>query len=140
MINFFYETEYKLANEKAYGNWIVQVAESEGRIVHEINYIFCDDDYLLNMNQQYLNHDTYTDIITFDYEEGKNLHLDIFISVERVQENSERIGTSFGDELRRVMAHGVLHAVGYKDKSAEESLRMRRKEEEKMKMFHVEHQ
>ena len=104
----------------------------------QINYIFCNDDYLHKINLQYLNHDTFTDIISFDYSEGNFLQGDIFISIERVQDNAMDFNISLLEELKRVMAHGILHYCGYKDKSSEEQKIMRQKEEQKMKMFHVE--
>jgi len=138
MISFNYETDFELGNETLFSNWIAKIIESENRLEGEINYIFCDDDYLHKINLQYLNHDTLTDIISFDYSEGNFLQGDIFISIERVQDNATDFNISLLDELKRVMAHGILHYCGYKDKSAEEEKIMRQKEEEKMKMFHVE--
>ena len=109
------------------------------KIKRKANYIFCDDDYLLNLNEQYLDHDTITDIISFDYSVGNELHGDIFISVERVRENAQDFSVTFEEELKRVLVHGVLHYCGYKDKSEEDEQLMRSKEDEKIKMFHVEH-
>jgi rRNA maturation RNase YbeY len=137
MISFNYELDFQLDNETAYSDWISKVISSEIKNVGEINYIFCDDEYLLEINQQYLNHDTLTDIISFDYSIGNELHGDIFISVERVRDNANDFNVSFDDELKRVMAHGVLHYCGYKDKSEKDEQVMRDKEEEKMQMFHV---
>jgi probable rRNA maturation factor len=137
MINFNYELDFKLDNESAYADWISKVISSEIKGEGDINYIFCDDNYLVEINQQYLNHDTLTDIISFDYSIGNELHGDIFISVERVRENAVDFSVPFENELKRVMAHGVLHYCGYKDKTEEEEMVMRQKEEEKMKMFHV---
>jgi rRNA maturation RNase YbeY len=137
MISFNYETDFVLDNEKHYADWISKVICSEIKNEGEINYIFCDDDYLLEINQQYLDHDTLTDIISFDYSVGNELHGDIFISVERVRDNSEDFAVSFEEELKRVMVHGVLHYCGYKDKSEADEKLMREKEDEKMKMFHV---
>ncbi|MBF6641431.1 rRNA maturation RNase YbeY [Flavobacterium sp. J49] len=137
MISFNYESDFNLDNETVYADWLSKVISSEIKNEGEINYIFCDDDYLLEINQQYLHHDTLTDIISFDYSIGNELHGDIFISIERVQENAADFNVSFEDELRRVMVHGVLHYCGYKDKSEQDEQLMREKEEEKMKMFHV---
>lgn len=137
MISFNYESDFNLDNETFYADWLSKVISSEIKNEGEINYIFCDDDYLLEINQQYLDHDTLTDIISFDYSVGKELHGDIFISVERVRDNALDFGVSFEEELKRVMVHGILHYCGYKDKSEEDELLMREKEEEKMKMFHV---
>lgn len=138
MISFNYETDFEIPNEEQYENWISQVIESEDKTEGEINYIFCDDAYLLEKNIEFLNHDTLTDIISFDYTMGNLISGDIFISVERVKDNAEDFNVSFEEELRRVMAHGVLHYCGYKDKSEADEQLMRSKEEEKMKLFHVE--
>jgi probable rRNA maturation factor len=139
MISYNYETEFELSNEVAFSNWISNVIESENKKEGEINYIFCDDEYLLEINQQYLDHDTLTDIISFDYSVGNELHGDIFISIERVRENAEDFKVSFDEELKRVMIHGVLHYCGYKDKTDNDEQVMRSKEDEKIKLFHVEH-
>lgn len=138
MISFHYETNFELFSEKSYKYWISKVVASESKELDEINYIFCDDNYLLKINQDYLNHDTYTDIISFDYSKGNILSGDIFISVERVRDNAQDFGVLFEEELRRVMAHGVLHYCGYKDKTEADQKLMRQKENEKIKMFHVE--
>ena len=137
MINFFTETEF-IINEDEFNSWLLSVIASEGKNLGEINYIFCDDAYLLSINQQYLDHDTYTDIISFDTSEGNDLSGDIFISVERIKENAQQFNVSVDDELKRVLAHGILHFCGYKDKTDDEAKLMREKEDEKLKMFHVE--
>lgn len=137
-INFYSENEFNLEDEARYASWIENVITSEGKSLEEISYIFCDDEYLLKINMEYLDHDTYTDIVTFDYSVGKTLHGEIYISTERVHENSETFGVKFEDELRRVLVHGVLHLSGYNDKTEEEAALMRSKEEEKMELFHVE--
>ena len=139
MISFNYETEFELPNENQLSNWLSQVILSENKKEGDINYVFCDDEYLLNINQQYLDHDTLTDIISFDYSVGNELHGDIFISVERVRENALDFSVTFDEELKRVLVHGVLHYCGFKDKSEEDEQLMRQKEDEKIKMFHVEH-
>ena len=139
MISFNYETDFELENEEQYKDWISRIIESEGFDEGEINYIFCDDDYLHKINVEYLDHDTLTDIISFDYTVGNLIQGDIFVSVERVQDNAKDFNVSFEEELKRVLSHGVLHYCGYKDKSPEDEAVMRSKEEEKMQMFHVEH-
>ncbi len=139
MISFNYELAFKLENEEVYSDWISQVIISEGKNEGEINYIFCEDAYLVQINLQYLNHDTLTDIISFDYSIGNELHGDIFISIERVRDNATDFNVSFDEELKRVMVHGVLHYCGYKDKSEADEKTMRQKEEGKMKLFHVKH-
>lgn len=138
MISFNYETEFELSDEKVYADWISSIIQSEEKVEGDINYVFCDDEYLLELNQQYLDHDTLTDIISFDYSVGNELHGDIFISIERVKDNAGDFEVDFSTELLRVMAHGILHYCGYKDKSEEDEKLMRSKEDEKMKMFHVE--
>ncbi|UMY66362.1 MULTISPECIES: rRNA maturation RNase YbeY [unclassified Flavobacterium] len=139
MITFNYESDFELTNESRYGDWISRVVQSEGKKEGEISYVFCDDAYLHEINVQYLQHDTLTDIISFDYSLGNEISGDIFISVERVQDNAVDFNVAFEEELLRVMAHGVLHYCGYKDKSPEDETLMRTKEEEKIAMFHVEH-
>ncbi len=138
MVTFNYETDFILTDENKHVDWICTIIRSEGFSVGEINYIFCDDDYLHAINIQYLNHDTLTDIISFDYTEGKLISGDIFVSVERVKDNALDFKVSFEEELKRVLAHGVLHYCGYKDKTKEDALLMRNKEEEKILLFHVE--
>ncbi|SHL70512.1 rRNA maturation RNase YbeY [Flavobacterium chilense] len=138
MINFNYETEFSLDNEQAFADWLSVVIVSENKNEGEINYIFCDDEYLHKINVEYLNHDTLTDIISFDYTVGNELNGDIFVSVERVEDNAKDFNVSFIEELKRVLAHGILHYCGYKDKSDSEAELMRSKEDEKIAMFHVE--
>mgnify|MGYP001765880586 FL=1 len=139
MISFNYETDFELDNVAHYEDWISRIIESEGFDEGEINYIFCDDEYLHKINVEYLDHDTLTDIISFDYTVGNLIQGDIFVSVERVKDNANDFNVSFEEELKRVLSHGVLHYCGYKDKSPKDEALMRSKEEEKMKMFHVEH-
>ncbi|MGO4817182.1 rRNA maturation RNase YbeY [Flavobacterium sp. W22_SRS_FP1] len=138
MINFNYESEFTLDNEEALSVWIAEVIESEKKNEGEINYIFCDDEYLHKINLEYLSHDNLTDVISFDYTMGNEISGDIFISVERVQDNASDFKVSFETELMRVMVHGVLHYCGYKDKGEENQLVMRSKEDEKLALFHVE--
>ncbi len=128
MINFNYETVFSLDNEKQLSEWIEGVISEEGCQLEEVNYIFCDDAYLHKLNVEFLNHDTLTDIISFDYSVGKNIQGDIFISVERVADNAKDFNVSVNEELQRVMVHGVLHYCGYKDKTDSEAKLMREKE------------
>ena len=137
-ISYNYETDFDLVDEKEYSDWIGRILISEKFQEGDLTYIFCDDDYLLNINERFLDHDTYTDIITFDYTEGKLISGDIFISVERVKENAITYREKFDDELRRVMVHGLLHLIGYGDKEEGDIEVMREKENEKIKLFHVE--
>jgi len=138
MISFNYETTFEIPDESQFSQWISNVILSENKKEGDINYIFCDDNYLLQINEEYLNHDTLTDIISFDYSVGNELHGDIFISIERVKENASDFDISFKEELLRVMAHGILHYCGFKDKTEADELIMRNKENEKIKLFHVE--
>lgn len=138
MINFNYESDFTLPNEEAIATWLSAVIVSENKSEGEINYIFCNDEYLHKINVEYLNHDTLTDIISFDYTLGNEISGDIFVSIERVLDNSKDFNTSFEDEFKRVLVHGVLHYCGYKDKSETDELIMRSKEDEKLDMFHVE--
>lgn len=102
----------------------------------EINYIFCDDEYLLKVNQDYLQHDYYTDIITFDYVKGKTISGEIFVSLQRISDNASTLSRNYEEELRRVLAHGILHLCGYKDKTEEEELQMRGKEDHYLAKYH----
>lgn len=138
MISFNYETDFELQDEAKYEEWLAAVIESEDKTEGEINYIFCDDEYLLQKNIEFLDHDTLTDIISFDYTMGNLISGDIFISVERVADNAKDFNVPFDEELKRVMAHGILHYCGYKDKLEDDEKIMRAKEEEKMLLFHVE--
>jgi rRNA maturation RNase YbeY len=128
MISFNYENEFTLPNEKRISEWISKVITSENCKEQEINYVFCGDDYLHKLNVEFLNHDTLTDIISFDYSVGKELQGDIFISTERVADNAKDFDNSFEEELYRVIVHGVLHYCGYKDKTEAEAKEMRTKE------------
>jgi rRNA maturation RNase YbeY len=128
-IYYHSECDFHLEKVNSISNWIEETIYTEKKTLGEITYIFCDDEYLLKKNQEYLQHDTLTDIITFDYSEENTLSADIFISVERVKENAVIFAVSFEQELKRVIIHGILHLMGYKDKSEEESKIMRSKED-----------
>jgi probable rRNA maturation factor len=130
-IHFFSQnTRFKLKNPRKITSWIKRVVEEEGSSLQEINYVFCTDSYLLTLNQGFLKHNTLTDIITFDYSETRSsLEGEIYISIDRIKENAVKYGISFEDELGRVMIHGVLHLLGYKDKKPSEKALMRKKEE-----------
>ncbi len=138
MIEFHYEADFQLENEDKLADWVSRIIASEGGICKQIDYIFCSDIYLLELNKKHLSHDTFTDIITFDYSEGKQIGGDIFISIDRVRENAGIFKTDFDEELLRVMAHGLLHLFEYTDKSEGGKAEMRGKENEKIKLFHVE--
>jgi rRNA maturation RNase YbeY len=128
MIIFNYETDFKLENEDATRNWISLCIKDYGFKEGEINYIFCDDEYLLKLNKEFLQHDTLTDIISFDYTLGKEIGGDIFISIERVKENAIKFNQTIDNELNRVIIHGVLHYFGFKDKTEDDSKNMRNQE------------
>ena len=136
MVLFHTETSFQLHHKMLYKRWLAALASTHGKKLGDINYIFCDDDYLLQLNLQYLQHDTLTDIITFDYVEGNVLNGDIYISVERVRENAGIFGVTFDEELLRVIAHGVLHLCGFKDKSKRDAAEMRRQEAAAINLFH----
>ena len=139
MITYNYESDFQLEDEDVFSEWIEQVVLSEEKMLGEVNYIFCDDEYLHKINVEYLDHDTLTDIISFDYSEGNLVQGDIFISIERVADNASDYHVPFNEELKRVMIHGILHYCGYKDKSDSDERLMRSTEDEKIKMFHVKH-
>lgn len=129
-INFFAEgIEFMPENQSEIRKWVSSVISDKKKTPGTINYIFCSNDYLLGINLKYLNHDTYTDIITFDYSSGKVISGDIFISVDMVSENAIKFNQPFSEELNRVLVHGILHLCGQKDKTDEESIRMRSEEE-----------
>lgn len=136
-INFFQEeTPFQLEKKLLRKKWLKHIAETENFKIKELNYIFCNDEYLYNINVDYLNHKTYTDIITFDNSEReKEIEGDIFISFDRVKENSEKHQVPIQEELSRVISHGLFHLMGYKDKSEEESEKMRSKEEFAINLF-----
>lgn len=129
-INFYFEEieEFPIDQPKTI-HWIENTIKNEAKETGEISFIFCNDDYLLSINQQYLEHDYYTDIITFDYVENDLISGDIFISVDRVNENAGKFQVSFENELNRIMIHGVLHLCGYKDKAVDEKKLMTSKED-----------
>lgn len=130
MISYYTQNiEFVLKNKSLNNRWLKLVAESEIRRVGDISIIFCSDNYILEVNQKYLQHDYFTDIITFDYCEGDRLSGDLFISIDTVRENAKEYGTEFTDELNRVMVHGILHLIGYDDSTEEEIAVMRKKED-----------
>lgn len=129
MITYFAEdVSYKLKGKQLNNKWLKLVAESEIKKIGDISIIFCSDNYILDVNMRYLQHDYFTDIITFDYCEGNRLSGDLFISIDSVRENALLYGAEFEDELNRVMVHGVLHLIGYDDHTEEDQKLMREKE------------
>jgi rRNA maturation RNase YbeY len=137
-INFYSKNGFILEDKIKYEYWIKSVINSEQKEAGELTYIFCSDEDLLEINQDYLNHDTFTDIITFDYSEGSLISADIYISTERVKDNAKTFGVDIDDELRRVMVHGILHCCGYGDSTETLKSNMRALETKKMELFHVE--
>lgn len=136
MISFENEdVELKLKNKLILKKWIKQVAESYGFKTGDLTYIFCSDDKILEVNRQYLQHDYYTDIITFDYDEDGVVSGDMFISVDTVRTNAEQYAPSFEDEMHRVIIHGVLHLCGLKDKDPDDEKKMRAAEEKALAML-----
>ncbi|MFZ1749627.1 MAG: rRNA maturation RNase YbeY [Saprospiraceae bacterium] len=121
--------------EEIYRTWIYDISIAEQRSISSINYIFCSDEYLLEINNKYLGHDYYTDIITFPYKELDDIESDMYISIDRITENAVDYGVTFTDELRRVMAHGLLHLMGYGDKLPEQIDAMRAKEDHYIALF-----
>ena len=136
MIQFCSEDiTFSLKEKLKHKAWLNEVAKQEGKKILELSYVFCSDEYLLQINQEYLNHDTLTDIVTFDNsEDPKKIEGDIFISIDRVKENGEKLGTS-NTELERVMVHGLLHLLGYKDKKKEDKAVMTEKEDFYIKQY-----
>lgn len=135
-IRFYSENiPFVLKNKRIIKNWLFQVIESEGKKTGEINIIFCSDDYLLEINKQYLTHDFFTDIITFDYTTDDIINGELYISIDRVKENAEKYLEIFDKELKRVMVHGILHLLGYKDKTPKQEKEMRQKEESSINLM-----
>ncbi|PPK96686.1 rRNA maturation RNase YbeY [Nonlabens xylanidelens] len=137
MIELNYQNNFEQLDEVVYSKWLESIVISEGKTIGELSFVFCSDEYLLKINQDHLDHDTYTDIITFDYCLDGLINGEVYISTDRVKENAVSFRESEINELHRVMAHGVLHLCGYGDKSDEEARIMREKENEKIVMFHV---
>ena len=129
MIQFFFENIDKITIDSTLAVWLEDIILTEGKKPGDINYIFCDDECLLQVNKEYLHHDYYTDIITFDYVKGKTISGDIFVSLPRIFDNAETLSKDFDSEFFRVLAHGILHLCGYKDKTDEEISEMRNKED-----------
>ena len=130
MIEFYSETDFNIEDTKALSHWISEIILNENHELGDLTYVFCDDAYLHKLNLQFLNHDTLTDIISFDNSLGKQIHGEIYISVERVKENAGTYQVAFLEELHRVIIHGVLHFCGYKDKTKKQQETMSRKENE----------
>lgn len=140
-VEFFAEdVDIELAKPDQYRRWVEQVIQDEGCQLLRVQYIFCSDNFLQDLHFRYLQDDTLTDIMTFPYRDHPEIESDIFISIDRVRENASSLGIPFEEELRRVMIHGVLHLCGYPDKTAEESRKMREKENEKLAFWQNGHE
>jgi probable rRNA maturation factor len=138
LISFFSEDiNFDLAQSDLYSIWLQKLIKTYNKITGDISYIFCSDEYLHKLNVEHLNHDTLTDIITFDYTHAGIISGDIFISIDRIKENSNSFSVTFEQELTRVMAHGVLHLIGFKDKKQEEKDEMRTVEDKAISLFHL---
>ena len=137
MIDFVYNTDFRLANKDVFSRWLFSVANDEGFLIDTLVFLFVDDNEILEMNKKFLKHDYYTDVITFGDLKDRKISGDIAISIERVLDNSKTYGVEFEDELKRVMVHGLLHIMGYNDKESNDKLVMSEKEKKAIKMFHV---
>ena len=137
MIDFVYNTDFRLANNEVFSRWLISVASSEGFLIDTLVFLFVDDAEILQMNNKFLKHDYYTDVITFGDLKDKKISGDIAISIERVLDNSKTYGVELEDELKRVMVHGLLHIMGYNDKDSNDKSVMSQKEKKAIKMFHV---
>lgn len=134
-ISFNFDNSFNLKNRLKIKRWIKQVVENAGCKLGDVSYIFCSDEKILEVNKQYLNHDFYTDIITFDYVEKNRINGDIFISTDRVKENASQFNVDFEEELHRVIIHGILHLLGQEDHTPKEEQQMRKKENEALKLI-----
>ena len=139
MIDFVYNTDFRLANKEIFSRWLISVANDEGFLIDTLVFLFVDDKEILEMNKKFLKHDYYTDVITFGDIKDKKISGDIAISIERVLDNSKTYAVEFEDELKRVMAHGLLHIMGYDDRKSNDKSVMSEKENKAIKMFHVKH-
>ncbi len=137
MIDFVYNTDFQIENQRVFSKWLVEVAAAENCLIHDLVFLFVSDQELLAMNKKFLKHNHFTDVITFGELEGDKISGNIAISVDRVLDNSKTYGVRFDEELKRVMVHGLLHIVGYNDKTKKEKLTMSQKETDALKMFHV---
>jgi len=136
-IDFVYNVDFKLNNELTHKEWLVKAVNLEGYSLQNIVYAFFDDEALKQLNTKFLNHNYYTDVISFNDSEDRSLKGNIAISIDRVKENAKEFSSSFDDELRRVMIHGLLHFMGYNDQTEDEIKAIRAKEEKMLRLFHV---
>lgn len=129
------DIKFTFKNKRKIIEWINEIIQNEKKVCGQILFVFCSDNFLLDLNQRFLKHNTYTDIITFDYTDGKNLNGEIYISIDRVKENAQKFNVDFEKELLRVIIHGIFHLAGYKDKTKEQKVKMRKKEDLALKMI-----
>ena len=137
MIDFVYNTDFQIENQRVFSRWLVEVAAAENCLIHDLVFLFVSDQELLAMNKKHLKHNYFTDVITFGELDGDKISGNIAVSVDRVLDNSKTYGVRFDEELKRVMVHGLLHIIGYNDKTKKEKLTMSQKETDALKMFHV---
>ena len=137
MIDFVYNTDFQIENHRDFSRWLMEVAAAENCLIHDLVFLFVSDQELLAMNKKHLKHNYFTDVITFGELDGDKISGNIAISVDRVLDNSKTYGVRFDEELKRVMVHGLLHIIGYNDKTKKEKLTMSQKETDALKMFHV---
>ena len=137
MIDFVYNTDFQIENHKDFSRWLMEVAAAENCLIHDLVFLFVSDEELLAMNKKFLKHNHFTDVITFGELDGDKISGNIAISVDRVLDNSKTYGVRFDEELKRVMVHGLLHIIGYNDKTKKEKLTMSQKDTDALKMFHV---
>lgn len=135
MINYFFENIDSFQIKSNITDWLKKIIQNEGKKLGKIDYVFCDDEHLLQVNRDFLQHNYYTDIITFDYVKGKTISGDIFVSLPRISDNASTLSQNFDEEFKRVLAHGILHLCGYKDKSEEDEKEMRNKEDFYLNLF-----
>lgn len=138
MIEYYSETAFSLSKEQQHTDWIKNVIKTEGGSLGRLSYVFCSDEYLLGLNKRFLDHDTLTDIITFPLNEKGDMEAEVYMSIPRIEENAKERGIEFDTELRRVMVHGVLHLLGYKDATKTDKSQMRKLEDKYIALFHVE--
>ena len=138
-IEFISNIDFVLTKKKRHINWLINVANLEGYNIKDVVYVFLTDEELKSLNYKYLNHNYYTDVLSFNDSVGKDIKGDIAISIQRVKENAKQYSPSFEEELRRVMVHGLLHFMNYKDSTKEEVALIRAKEEKMLGLFHVKH-
>jgi len=135
-INFFSEEiDFEISSTEKIKLWLKTIITNYNQTISNINYIFCSDEYLLEINKEHLNHNYYTDIITFDLSESEEIESDIFISIDRVIENAKNLGITFETELHRVLVHGLLHLLGFNDKTGVEKTIMREKEDSSLSLL-----